>query len=357
MEREWSTEYRTSRISITPRHELHTPEVRPALRKVLAQVIEAEGPVHEDLLVQRAREAWGVGRAGTRIRDNVRQVALALVRSGLASADGSFFDVPEQDELRARRPQAGETPRKVTYIAPAERHLALYELAAECPGMSQDELIKQTCEFFGWRRVGKDIHDCLTADIAELSRLRRLEGGRGAGQGGAVTCFGGRLRGVGSPAPDACGPGERRLASPALRAGQARARPAAIHTARARSRSNRPGQSTRLRSSGRPSSAARRRPESSRPTCRAVTTCPRSPDATGDRHDPACIALRRPGINGHPGADATPAGTMGRLRCRRGKKSGGPGACEARASRTPVGGTRLRSGPPTGVSVQGPVVQ
>ncbi|MFD9489487.1 DUF3320 domain-containing protein [Streptomyces sp. NPDC059991] len=179
VEREWSTEYRTSRISITPRHELHTPEVRPALRKVLAQVIEAEGPVHEDLLVQRAREAWGVGRAGTRIRDNVRQVALALVRSGLASADGSFFDVPEQDELRARRPQAGETPRKVTYIAPAERHLALYELAAEYPGMSQDELIKETCEFFGWRRVGKDIHDCLTADIAELSRLRRLEGGEG----------------------------------------------------------------------------------------------------------------------------------------------------------------------------------
>ncbi|MCP3818380.1 DUF3320 domain-containing protein [Streptomyces sp. A3M-1-3] len=178
-ERDWSAQYRTSEISVTPRYELHTPEARTVLRKVLAQVIEAEGPIHEDLLVQRAREAWGVGRAGKRIRDNVRTVAQALVRSGLASSDGDFFDVEGRDELKARRTEDGDTVRKVTYIAPAERQLALCELTAECPGMSQDELIKQACEFFGWRRMGKDIRDCLEADIAELYRQRRLAGGPG----------------------------------------------------------------------------------------------------------------------------------------------------------------------------------
>ncbi|MFI2372128.1 DUF3320 domain-containing protein [Streptomyces sp. NPDC018833] len=179
VERDWSAEYRTSQVGVAPRHELHTPEARPTLRKVLAQIIETEGPIHEDLLVQRAREAWDVGRAGNRIRDNVREVARALVRSGIASADGSFFDVAGRTELKARRPEAGETPRKVTYIAPAERYLALCELAAECPGMSEDELIKQACDFFGWRRIGKDIRDCMAADIAELYRQGRLEGGPG----------------------------------------------------------------------------------------------------------------------------------------------------------------------------------
>ncbi|MER5383522.1 DUF3320 domain-containing protein [Streptomyces sp. NPDC002688] len=177
VEREWSTPYRTEPVALRPRHELHTPEARPTLRRLLAQVIEAEGPIHEDLLVQRAREAWGVARAGSRIRDNVREVAHTLVRSGLVSMDGAFFDTEGHDVVRARHPEDGDTVRKVVHIAPAERHVALCELAAECPGMSEDELIKQACEFFGWRRTGKDIRDCLAADIAELRRLGRLEGG------------------------------------------------------------------------------------------------------------------------------------------------------------------------------------
>ncbi|MCX4584991.1 DUF3320 domain-containing protein [Streptomyces sp. NBC_01481] len=178
--REWSAQYRTASISVTVHYELHTPEARPTLRKALAQIIEVEGPIHEDVLVQRAREAWGLGRAGNRIRDNVREVARALVRSGLVASEGSFFDVAERAEaLKARRPEDGEMARKVTYIAPEERHLALCELASECPGMSQDELIKQACDFFGWRRMGKDIRDCLAADIVELYRQRRLEGGPG----------------------------------------------------------------------------------------------------------------------------------------------------------------------------------
>ncbi len=176
-ERPWSAPYRSADVVVSPRHELHTLEARPALRTVLAQVIEVEGPIHEDLLVQRAREAWGVGRAGNRIRDNVREVARALVRAGTATSDGEFFDAVGRDTLKARTPQEGGTVRKVPHIAAAERHVALYELAGECPGMSEDELIKQACEFFGWRRTGKDIRDRLAADIAELRRQGRFEGG------------------------------------------------------------------------------------------------------------------------------------------------------------------------------------
>ncbi|GAA2411441.1 hypothetical protein GCM10010255_55340 [Streptomyces coeruleofuscus] len=133
--------------------------------------------LHEDLLVQRAREAWGVARAGNRIRDDVREVARALADSGSVVSDDAFFHAEGLNPLKARHPGDGETVRKVVHIAPAERYVALAELAAECPGMSRDELIKQACEFFGWRRTGKDIRDCLAAGIEELHRQRRLEGG------------------------------------------------------------------------------------------------------------------------------------------------------------------------------------
>ncbi|WP_236576441.1 DUF3320 domain-containing protein [Streptomyces sp. HF10] len=176
-ERDWAATYRTSAVGMHAMHELHSAEARPYLRKALERIIETEGPIHEDLLVQRAREAWGVARAGSRIRDNVLTVAHALARSGTVRLDDGFYDVAEWTALRARRPEAGEKPRTVIQIAPAERRLALYELAAECPGMPEDELIKQACEFFGWRRTGRDIRDRLGADIAELHRQGALRGG------------------------------------------------------------------------------------------------------------------------------------------------------------------------------------
>lgn len=176
-ERHWARPYRTSAVDVRPRHELHTAEARPALREALQQIIRTEGPIHEDLLVQRAREAWGVARAGSRIRENVQAVAQALARTGTFARDGAFYDAADRTDLKARPPGDGEKPRPVVQIAPAERRLALYELAAECPGMSEDELIRLTCDFFGWRRMGRDIRDCLEADIADLSTSGRLGGG------------------------------------------------------------------------------------------------------------------------------------------------------------------------------------
>ncbi|MFJ5711414.1 DUF3320 domain-containing protein [Streptomyces sp. NPDC093105] len=176
VERDWSAPYETRWISAGSAHELHVPEARSALRRVVTGIVEGEGPIHEDLLVQRVREAWGLAKAGSRVRTAVAEVAQALVWSRSIRSDGAFYDVVDRTTFTARRPQGGQDPRKVLHVAPAERRLALRELAAECPGMSEEELMKQGCEFFGWRRLGSDIRATLTADIAELQRLHLLTG-------------------------------------------------------------------------------------------------------------------------------------------------------------------------------------
>jgi very-short-patch-repair endonuclease len=173
-DRPWSSPYETCEMTVSSPYELHTLEARPALRKLLTRVIGVEGPIHEELLVQRARESWGVARAGNRIRDNVRDVVRALVRSGQVTVDGHFLDVADRKELDARAPLGGDSPRKAAHIAPVERQLALYELAAECPGMSRDELVRHAGEFFGWRRMGRDIRNFLDSDIDELHRRGKL---------------------------------------------------------------------------------------------------------------------------------------------------------------------------------------
>ncbi|MBB1256849.1 DUF3320 domain-containing protein, partial [Streptomyces sp. OF3] len=178
-DRPWSSLYEACDMTVTSPYELHTSEARPALRNLMTRVIGVEGPVHEELLVQRAKEAWGVARAGSRIRDNVREVVRGLVRSGQVTGDGYFLNVAGREELHARVPGEGDTPRKAAHIAPVERQLALYELAAECPGMSRDELVRHAGEFFGWRRMGRDIRSFLDSDIDELHRRGRLREANG----------------------------------------------------------------------------------------------------------------------------------------------------------------------------------
>ncbi|WP_455907752.1 DUF3320 domain-containing protein [Streptomyces mirabilis] len=173
-DRPWSSPYETCEMTVSSPYELHTPEARPALRKLLTRVIGVEGPIHEELLVQRVREAWGVARAGNRIRDNVREVVRSLISLRQVTVDGDFLDVTGREELDARVPLEADIPRKAAHIAPAERQLALYELAAECPGMSRDELVRHAGEFFGWRRMGRDIRSFLDSDIDELHRRGRL---------------------------------------------------------------------------------------------------------------------------------------------------------------------------------------
>ena len=176
-ERPWSTAYKTAEVYVSSAAELHTPEARRGIRRTLMQIIEAEGPLHEDLLVQRTREAWGVAKAGSRIRDNIHLVLSELVREGGVGRDGEFVRVAGRSLGPARRPAPG-CARKVAHIPAVERQLALVELAAECPGMSDEELFKQACDFFGWRRLGPEIRAAFDSDLSSLFGQGRLSGTR-----------------------------------------------------------------------------------------------------------------------------------------------------------------------------------
>lgn len=166
-ERSWSAPYRRAVVTVQPFCEIHLPEARTTLRTLLLKIVDGEGPIHEDLLVQRAREVWNVARAGSRIRDNVLHVLRMLSAEGLVTVRDGFANGAKDTNSRARTP-GSEPPRKVNHVAPAERRLALRELAAECPGMSRDELVRQTAAYFGWKRLGPDIRGALATDIDVL---------------------------------------------------------------------------------------------------------------------------------------------------------------------------------------------
>ena len=169
--RPWTVPYKVAKPAAPGRGlEMHLPEARQYLRTMIEEVVRVEGPVLEELVLRRVREAWGVGRAGRRIRESFDAAVLGLVRQGVISrhkqgflsTNGTAFEfvrVPGRAE-DARR-DVGEMPA-------AELRLAVGNLVRDAKRISQDELTFEIARLFGWSRRGPDIAAALDRAVAGL---------------------------------------------------------------------------------------------------------------------------------------------------------------------------------------------
>lgn len=67
---EWVETYRVCRPGATQTSGLqfHDPDALPILKRMLSQIVEAEGPVHKDVAAARLARAWELDRAGNHIQ-------------------------------------------------------------------------------------------------------------------------------------------------------------------------------------------------------------------------------------------------------------------------------------------------
>ncbi|MGI6855007.1 DUF3320 domain-containing protein [Mesorhizobium sp. 1B3] len=88
--------------SITVRMDLEPHEVSIAdMARYVGQIVSQEGPIHESEIVTRVRSAWGLARAGNRIRDAVLAGIKAAEARGEIEGEGAFYVAPKQ-EIRIR---------------------------------------------------------------------------------------------------------------------------------------------------------------------------------------------------------------------------------------------------------------
>jgi hypothetical protein len=135
---------------------------RPTLARMIAHVIEIEGPVKDEVLVRRIARAHGFQRAGSRIRDHV----LGLVPRGYGrSREGSaVFFWPKGVEPgrceRFRRPN-GDEARGVDEIALAELAALAREVAEAVD--DRDSLLVAMARAIGLRRLHETTRERLVS--------------------------------------------------------------------------------------------------------------------------------------------------------------------------------------------------
>lgn len=158
--------------------ELHEHSARPQLQRLIREVVEAEGPVTERLVLDRVRRAWGLRRAGGRVQDAFDQAVRQLTARGLVERAGDALRMPGR-ELRIVRvpdPDDEETRRSAEDVPQLELGLAIEQVARQLGPIAEGELTMLVAKLFGWTRRGGSIQERLDGALAAARQDGRVVG-------------------------------------------------------------------------------------------------------------------------------------------------------------------------------------
>ncbi|WP_166784461.1 MULTISPECIES: DUF3320 domain-containing protein [Cryobacterium] len=147
-------------------------DARYALQLVafVREVANAESPIHFETLSARLRDAAGVGRVGSRIRNTlVRAIHFSKI-----DFDGDFLTVGSVSDVRVRMPSDGAT-RAIEHIAQSELMEAIRGVVQDAGGAPRPETLARVSRLFGWQRQTSGITMRLGGLVDHLIASNELE--------------------------------------------------------------------------------------------------------------------------------------------------------------------------------------
>jgi very-short-patch-repair endonuclease len=174
----WTVPYRVAHAGrVASGFEPHTPEARPQLRAYFQEVLAVEAPVHDSVLFDRMRSAWGIGRVGSRIRANAESVLARTRVDGqpVVKDRFGFYRVLGRTADAVRVPTEASGVRTVEQIPPEEVELAIVNVVADAVVANDENLSTEVSRLFGWRRQGADIQWALESAISRLLAVGIIE--------------------------------------------------------------------------------------------------------------------------------------------------------------------------------------
>ncbi len=134
----------------------------------ILQMVEAEGPVHEEDVARRVASCWGVVKLTARVRGRFFEEVTTLVHRKLLLHTGSFLwsaQVPPETYVGFR--QAGH--RDAGAIAPEEIANAAAWVLGRLMSLSHEDLARETARVFGFGKMGSKVSAAMDLGIAKLT--------------------------------------------------------------------------------------------------------------------------------------------------------------------------------------------
>lgn len=139
------------------------------MMELVIYILKVEGPVHTNEVITRVRELWGVGRAGSRIKEKVRKAVNRLAERDRIEQDGEFLQMPGQEIIvRDRSSAQSNSLRKPEMLPPSEIREAINLLIRSNHGVSEDEIAVGVGRMFGFRSTSKQLREAVNQEVESL---------------------------------------------------------------------------------------------------------------------------------------------------------------------------------------------
>jgi len=174
---DWVAAYKVAKPPELPRGLPITDlRARAALKCLITAAVTEEGPVHRRRLLQRAKSAFEVERAGNRIQAAF-EAALAELKLGerpIREREGFLW--LEGSQLAVRVPRDGDplTRRSVEEVAPWELQQAMVRTVHDALRIDREALMTYVARLYGWDRNGARIQAAFKDAIKALLTRRRI---------------------------------------------------------------------------------------------------------------------------------------------------------------------------------------
>lgn len=152
-------EYKIAQLECTPltSDEFLQPQNQILITKKILQVIEAEAPVTEGLLVRRVLQSFGINRAGTRIQSKMENL-LRLLKIPYSEFQGqkTFWKKKQvPDGYKEYRISSSEENKRDAKDVPViEMTNAIRNILEEQIGLPKEDLIREVAKRIGYARSG-----------------------------------------------------------------------------------------------------------------------------------------------------------------------------------------------------------
>lgn len=134
-------------------------ESLPRLVNLIKTVVEVEAPVHEQLVIKRIMESYGVSRAGNRITENIKSAIKYGNKNSYFSYSDEFLYKDKSCEIIEirNRSNLAVTDKKIEYVAPEEIDRTILDVIKMSFSIDKESAISEALNILGFGRATNNI--------------------------------------------------------------------------------------------------------------------------------------------------------------------------------------------------------
>lgn len=166
--------YVEATFPVPTRQEPHTLP-NSTIMGICIKIVQIEGPIHEDEVVNRVKALWGYARAGSRIQGTVNAGIRALLANNqCVCEDGFLFINGAPVSIRNRENVESPDLRKPEMIAPAEIRAAILAVIDLGHGAAQKEIPTAVARMLGFKNTSAQLRYAVEGQMHKLEKQNMI---------------------------------------------------------------------------------------------------------------------------------------------------------------------------------------